>query len=126
EELSGGLVTNIGIHLFDLLIWIFGPFREAALLEQDAVRSRGTLQLENARVKWFLSIDESDLPTASTKRSFREMKVDGQTVRLDQGIESLHNQCYTQILAGTGPGIEAARPSIQLCAQLRELGALMR
>jgi UDP-N-acetyl-2-amino-2-deoxyglucuronate dehydrogenase len=126
EELSGGLVTNIGIHLFDLLIWIFGPVKEAALLEQNAFRSRGTLQLEKARVKWFLSIDEKDLPSASTKRSFREMKVDGQTVRLDQGMESLHNQSYIQILAGNGLGIEAARPSIQLCAQLRELAALMR
>jgi UDP-N-acetyl-2-amino-2-deoxyglucuronate dehydrogenase len=126
EKLSGGIVTNIGIHLFDLLLWIFGPVRETALLEQNAVRSRGTLHLEKARVKWFLSIDETDLPSSSTKRSFREMKVDGQTVRLDQGIETLHNQCYTQILEREGPGIAAARPSIELCAQLRQLGALMR
>ena len=126
EELSGGLVTNIGIHLFDLLLWIFGPVKELALLEQNAVRSRGTLQLEKARVKWFLSIDETDLPSSSSKRSFREMKVDGETVRLDQGMETLHNQCYTQILAGEGPGIEEARPSIELCAQLRQLGNLTR
>jgi UDP-N-acetyl-2-amino-2-deoxyglucuronate dehydrogenase len=126
EELSGGLVTNIGIHLFDLLLWIFGPVKEVALLEQNAVRSRGTLQLEKARVKWFLSIDETDLPSSYTKRSFREMKVDGETVRLDEGMEVLHNQCYTYILEDRGYGIEEARPSIELCAQLRQLGSIIR
>jgi UDP-N-acetyl-2-amino-2-deoxyglucuronate dehydrogenase len=126
DELSGGLVTNIGIHLFDLLLWIFGPIKELSLLEQNAALSRGTLQLEKARVNWFLSIDESDLPSSSTKRSFREMKVDGQRVRLDEGMEVLHNQCYTYILEDRGYGIEEARPSIELCAQLRQLGVLMR
>jgi UDP-N-acetyl-2-amino-2-deoxyglucuronate dehydrogenase len=120
EKRSGGIVTNIGIHLFDLLLWIFGPVKEVGLFEYGAQRARGTLHLERAKVRWFLSIDENDLPS-NDKRSFREMKVEGQAIRLDEGMEVLHNQCYASILKDGGYRIEDARPSIELCHQIRQL-----
>lgn len=119
EELSGGIVTNIGIHLFDLLLWIFGPVKEVGLFEYHAQRATGTLHLERAKVRWFLSVDEADL-TSNDKRSLREMKVNGQMIRLDEGMENLHNQCYRDIFQEKGYRIEDARPSIELCHQIRQ------
>jgi UDP-N-acetyl-2-amino-2-deoxyglucuronate dehydrogenase len=120
EKLSGGIVTNIGIHLFDLLLWIFGSVKEVGLFEYSAQRARGILHLERAKVNWFLSVDETDLP-AKGQRSFREMKVNRGTIRLDEGMEMLHNQCYASLLQDRGCRIEDARPSIELCAQIRGL-----
>ncbi|HLO80525.1 MAG TPA: hypothetical protein VK166_06185, partial [Chitinophagaceae bacterium] len=90
------------------------------LLEYSAQRARGILHLQRAKVKWFLSVDEADLP-AKERRSFREMKVDGQAIRLDEGMETLHNQCYASIFADRGYRREEARPSIELCSQIRQL-----
>ncbi len=120
EMLSGGLVTNIGIHLFDLLLWIFGPLQKVELDTYSQHQASGSLILERARVHWFLSVDANDLPD-NNQRSYRQMSVDGQVIRLDAGMESLHNQCYTDILQGKGPGIKEARPSIELCNQIRQM-----
>lgn len=120
DACSGGLVTNIGIHLFDLLIWIFGPVRDVELTQFNQHKAEGYLVLDRATVKWFLSVDAGDIPTGG-QRSFREMTVDDQVIRFDTGMELLHRQCYEEILAGGGPSIQDATPSIELCHQIRSL-----
>lgn len=121
ENLSGGLVTNIGIHLFDLLLWIFGPVQNQKVLLYDPHRAAGNFTLQRARVNWFLSVDAADLPPEGP-RSFRQMRVNNEVIRLDSGMENLHNQCYRDIFEGKGTGIAEARPSIELCQIIRELG----
>jgi len=121
EDFSGGLVTNIGIHLFDLLLWVFGPVREFEVSLYNQKQAKGTLTLEGARVNWFLSISAADLPDPNT-RSFREMMVDDQLIRLDTGLEPLHHKCYMDIFAGKGTGIAEGRPSIELCKIIRTAG----
>jgi len=122
DELSGGLITNIGIHLFDLLLWVFGPCSGAAVDNRNDHTASGTLELEKARVTWKLSVDRSQLPPSvrgEGGRSYREIRVNGSRIRLDKGLEALHSLCYREILAGKGPGISEAGPSILLCERLR-------
>lgn len=124
EALSGGLVTNIGIHLFDLLLWVFGSCSEASITSRNDKTASGTLLLQKARVRWKLSVDPMELPpsTAATGgRTFRQLTVNGREIRLDNGLEQLHTHCYQEILAGRGPGIDEAEPSIRLCHMLRNL-----
>jgi UDP-N-acetyl-2-amino-2-deoxyglucuronate dehydrogenase len=124
EEQSGGIVTNIGIHLFDLLIWLFGNVEGVQLEHYSRKKVRGKLELERARVKWSLSIDGKDLPgecTGSGKRFFRQLLIDEVPYRLDEGMENLHTACYKEILSGNGPDIEDAAASILLCHMIREL-----
>ncbi len=121
DQLSGGLVTNIGIHLFDLLLWIFGPLQNQELSLYNPHKAAGVLTLERARVNWFLSVDAADLPPDGP-RSFRQMRVYNEVIRLDAGVEDLHNQCYKDALKGNGTSIAEARPSIELCQMIRELG----
>ena len=122
EERSGGLVTNIGIHLFDLLIWLFGrPLRSEVHLREHR-RVAGFIELERARVRWLLSAERDDLPFAAQsgqRTSFRSMVVDGQEVEFTDGVAALHTRAYEEILAGRGFGIAEARPSIELVHQIR-------
>lgn len=122
EDRSGGLVTNIGIHLFDLLLWMFGlPLRSEVYLREPR-RTAGFLELEKARVRWFLSAEASDLPFTAQpgqQASFRSMVVDGQDVEFTDGLSDLHTRAYEEILAGRGFGIRDARPSIELVHQIR-------
>jgi UDP-N-acetyl-2-amino-2-deoxyglucuronate dehydrogenase len=120
---SGSIITNIGIHLFDLLLWIFGAVQSSEMSEFSPVRARGRLRLEKANVNWFLSVDGSDIPVEGI-RSYRKITVDGVTIPLDSGMENLHTQCYREILAGRGFGISDARDSINLCFQLRKQAKL--
>lgn len=110
---SGGILTNIGIHMLDLLLWIWGPgVTHAGLLETPtATRVVGDIVLERAYVKFELSV-EGDKP-------LRELVVDGKRVEFTDGFESLHNRVYEETLAGRGHGIEDARPAVELAAQLR-------
>lgn len=124
DELSGGLVTNIGIHLFDLLIWLFGAVEDVAVHHRNPSSVQGDLWLERATVSWKLSIDPAELPASALKqgaRTFRTIRIDGQECKLDDGLEGLHTQCYREILAGNGPGIADAAPSIQLCHKILHL-----
>jgi UDP-N-acetyl-2-amino-2-deoxyglucuronate dehydrogenase len=124
EELSGGVVTNIGIHLFDLLLWVFGSCGKASLVKKDEKTVSGTLELAKARVNWKLSVDEAELPppvATAGGRTFRQITVNGRDIRLDNGLELLHTRSYREILAGRGFGIDAAEPSIRLCELLRTL-----
>lgn len=118
NELSGGLVTNIGIHLFDLLIWLFGSVENVKVNHHTTRSVQGELILERANVSWKLSIDPQELPAEARRqglRTFRAIRIDGQECKLDDGLEGLHTQCYQEILAGSGPGIKDAAPSIHLC-----------
>lgn len=114
---SGGIVMNIGIHLFDLLIWVFGPVQEIRDVEITERRASGVLQLQYARVRWRLSVEAADLPEGAPG-FYRRLTVDGRKVTLESGLEQLHDRFYEEALEGNAPGIEEACPSIELCRQL--------
>jgi len=121
---SGGITTNIGIHLFDILIWIFGEVIESHVFENSRKRSAGQLILRQAKVKWTLSIDEKDLPQSSRlvdKRSFRSIKVSEEAFEFDTGFENLHNISYLEILSGRGFGIDQVQQVIDLISHIRSV-----
>jgi UDP-N-acetyl-2-amino-2-deoxyglucuronate dehydrogenase len=122
-EKSGGVATNIGIHFFDLLIWLFGPVNNVKVYHSDAERMSGFFELEKARVRWYLSVDHNDLPDTAkqaNKTTFRSITVDGQEVEFSEGFTDLHTCVYENTLAGHGFGIEDARPSIELTHRIRQ------
>ena len=121
---SGGIATNIRIHLFDLLLWLFGPARRERVYVSDQKRMAGTLELERAKVRWFLSTDPEDVARFSGHaRGFthRSLAVDGESVDFSDGFAALHTQVYESILAGRGLGIEEARASVELTHRLKRL-----
>ena len=123
DEYSGGLVTNIGIHFFDLLLWLFGGVRACSVEMREPRRLRGTLELDRARVKWLLSAESADLPFVpepGVKTTFRSITVDGQEVEFSEGFGDLHTRVYQEVLAGRGFGIEDSRPSIELTHRIRQ------
>jgi UDP-N-acetyl-2-amino-2-deoxyglucuronate dehydrogenase len=121
-EKSGGVPTNIGIHFFDLLIWLFGPVVDQRVHLNDPRRMAGFLELERARVRWFLSVDRRDLPHEAApggKTTYRSVTVDGSEIEFSDGFADLHTRVYAETLAGRGFGIDTARPSITLVHALR-------
>lgn len=121
-EKSGGVATNIGIHLFDLLQWLFGSASEVRLHHSDEQRMSGFLELERARVRWFLSVDVNDLPFTvqpGQRSTFRSITVDGQELEFTEGFTDLHTRVYEETLAGRGFRIADARPSIELVHRIR-------
>jgi UDP-N-acetyl-2-amino-2-deoxyglucuronate dehydrogenase len=122
EEKSGGIPANIGVHFFDLLVWLFGPLKEARVHLREPRRGAGFLELERARVRWFLSVDHRDLPFAATpggKTTYRAMLLDGHEVEFSEGFTELHTRIYEQTLAGKGFGLADARPAIELVHKVR-------
>lgn len=122
EERSGGIVTNIGIHFFDLLLWWFGAVRSSEVYVRDPCRAAGALDLERADVRWFLSTDPADLPftpVPGEKTTFRSITVDGEEVEFSEGFGDLHTRVYEEILVGRGFGIDEARPSVELTSRIR-------
>jgi len=122
EDKSGGVATNIGIHFFDLLIWLFGPAAELKLYYRDNKRMSGSIELERASVLWFLSIDHEDLPLSvkqARKTTYRSITIDGSEVEFSEGFTDLHTQLYQKTLAGSGFGIADARPSVELTHRIR-------
>jgi UDP-N-acetyl-2-amino-2-deoxyglucuronate dehydrogenase len=117
-EKSGGVATNIGVHFYDLLIWLFGPVESSQLHLREFSRIGGTLELERAQVRWFLSIDSSDLP-AGVKGTYRSMTVDDHEVEFTEGFGDLHTRVYSETLAGRGFTIPDARPAIELVHHIR-------
>jgi UDP-N-acetyl-2-amino-2-deoxyglucuronate dehydrogenase len=114
---SGGVATNIGIHFFDMITWIFGDVKENIVHLYEPNKAAGFLQLEKARVRWFLSLDYHDLPKVATDknmRTFRSITVDGKEIEFSGGFTDLHTVTYQNILNGNGFGIEDARESIEL------------
>ncbi len=122
KQKSGGIATNIGIHLFDLLIWLFGDVLNYEVDLNQANKMSGKLQLQNADVDWFLSIDKNDLPTGlleKNQRTYRSIKLDNQEIEFTEGFTDLHTVVYQEILNGRGFGIQDSRPSIELVYKLR-------
>ena len=122
EERSGGIVINIGIHFFDLLVWLFGPVERAEVQLREGKRAAGTLSLENADVQWYLSAEASDLPFTPTpggKTTFRSIVVDGEQLEFSEGFTDLHTRVYEGVLSGQGFGVHEARPSIELSHRIR-------
>lgn len=116
EQKSGGIATNIGIHFFDMLLWIFGKSTRQPEADVYPDHASGTLHLERATVTWKLSINADHLPDAAKaagKRTFRSLKIEGREIEFSDGFTDLHTACYRQILDGRGFGIEEARPSIE-------------
>lgn len=123
REKSGGLATNIGIHFFDLLLWLFGSVEENRVYADSSTRSSGFLELERARVKWYLSIDRQDLVQPGVSQvpgTYRSIKIDDEELEFSSGFRDLHTVSYENILAGVGFGLMDAKPSIQLCHNIRK------
>ena len=126
-EKSGGIATNIGIHFFDMLIWIFGKPVNSEVHYKDNKKMSGYLELEKARVKWFLSLDKNDLPEQNKKENqeskenkpFRSIKINNEEIQFSQGFADLHTKVYENILAGKGFEIYESRPSIELVYKIR-------
>lgn len=120
EGKSGGLVTNIGIHLFDLVIWLFGKVKDVDLFYYKYNKVAGSLVLDNALVEWSLSIDREDLPRGSNI-SHRSITIDDELLRFDNVFTSLHTEVYKNVLSGEGFGLEDALPSIECVNKIRSL-----
>jgi len=119
---SGGIATNIGIHFFDMLIWIFGPVQQNTVNILEADKAAGCLELENARVRWFLSVDAKTLPeeiAQQGQRTFRSITVNGEELEFSGGFTDLHTVSYEHILNGEGFGASEARPSIETVYTIR-------
>ena len=122
EQKSGGIATNIGVHFFDMLSWIFGEVKENKVYLMKKDKASGFLQLERARVRWYLSIDYDDVPAAAKakgQRTYRSITVDGDEIEFSGGFTDLHTLSYQNILAGNGFGVECARRSIQTVYDIR-------
>ncbi len=121
EMKSGGIATNIGVHLFDMLTFIFGPARRNVVHLRERERAAGYLECGRARIRWFLSVDRNDLPQsiASKKTTFRSMAVNDEEIEFSDGFADLHTRSYEEILAGRGFMLDDVRPSIEIVSGLR-------
>lgn len=120
---SGGIATNIGVHFYDMLQWVFGPVRQNIVHVMSFDRVAGYLELEKARVRYFLSINAQCLPNEAVvgeKRTYRTLKIDGEEFEFSTGFTELHTRSYEKILAGEGFRISEARNSIQIVSQIRQ------
>ncbi len=119
---SGGVTLNIGVHFFDLLMWLFGPAVDSEVHLLNDQKAAGALELENARVRWFLSVDGDDLPSECAEtgqRAFRSITIDGEELEFSNVFRDLHTSVYDDITNGGGFGIEDARPAIELTHDIR-------
>ena len=114
---SGGVATNIGIHFFDILIWIFGPVVNTEVHLSEPNKMAGFLELKNANVRWYLSIDSDDVHSDS--KAIREIIVDGEKIDFSNGFNGLHTKVYENILQGKGFRIDEAKASIDLVYKIR-------
>jgi len=124
EQKSGGVAMNIGIHFFDLLLWIFGDCQRHEVHLKTATKMAGMLELEHADVTWFLSIAGADLPEGyleEGKPAYRSLTMDGEELEFSSGFTELHTEVYRDILAGGGYGLADARPAVELVHRLRNL-----
>ncbi len=119
---SGGIATNIGVHFFDMLHFIFGKLQDSRVHLSEETRAAGYLEYEHARVRWFLSIDINDVPEAVRnlgQRTYRSITVDGQEIEFSGGFTDLHTRSYKEILSGRGFGLEENRVAIETVSQIR-------
>ena len=119
---SGGIATNIGVHFYDMLSWVFGEVQENKVHLREKNKAAGYLEFKNARVRWYLSIDEHDLPKQvqlDNKRTYRSITIDKQEIEFSGGFTELHTQSYQKILKGEGYGLLEARQSIDIVHDIR-------
>ena len=122
ERKSGGIATNIGVHFYDMLTWIFGAVQKNIVHVNTHDRCAGYLELARARVRYFLSINGALLPAnavQSEKRTYRTINIDGEEFEFSAGFTELHNESYREILAGRGFGLEEVRNCIQIVHDIR-------
>jgi UDP-N-acetyl-2-amino-2-deoxyglucuronate dehydrogenase len=128
EAKSGGVATNIGVHFFDMLAYVFGaPSRNIVHLREPS-RAAGYLECGRARIRWFLSVDAQDLPQhiQGQKTTYRSITLDGQEVEFSEGFTDLHTESYREILAGRGFGIDEVRVSVDIVSAFRTAGIDLR
>jgi len=121
-EKSGGIATNIGVHFFDMLLWVFGAVKESKVTEHTAQTASGQLELEKANVNWMLSIDANTLPEEAKtagKRTFRTLTIDGEGFEFSDGFTELHTKSYEEILKGNGFRIKETKAAIELVHTIR-------
>jgi UDP-N-acetyl-2-amino-2-deoxyglucuronate dehydrogenase len=119
---SGGLSTNIGVHFFDMLTWIFGEAQEVVMKSKLSDYEAGFVKLEKASVDWSLTIDRKRLPAEAVKTgktTFRSIKIDGEEFEFSEGFTELHKRVYSDILSGKGYGLMEARPAIAIVEKIR-------
>tara|TARA_R110000850_G_scaffold125586_25_gene244092 strand:- start:3920 stop:4873 length:954 start_codon:yes stop_codon:yes gene_type:complete len=119
---SGGIATNIGVHFFDMLHFLFGKHQTSQVHLKAPTKAAGYLEYERARVRWFMSLDANDLPDsclASGKRTYRSITIDGKAVEFSDGFTDLHTRSYEEILNGRGFGLEDNRTAIEIVSQIR-------
>jgi len=124
ETKSGGLATNIGVHFYDMLTWIFGEVKENIVHLKTPYANAGYLELKNARVRWFLSVKYDYIPDeikATGQRTFRSITVDGEEIEFSGGFTELHTRSYEEILKGNGFGLDEAKNSINIVSTIRNL-----
>lgn len=121
-EKSGGIATNIGVHFFDMLDWIFGPVQYNIVHMEQPTKAGGFLELKKARVRWFLSIDRDDLPNPPENgkpATYRSIKMNGEEFEFTEGFTDLHTKTYEEILAGKGYGLQDAKPAVDIVSNIR-------
>ena len=119
---SGGIATNIGVHFYDMLSWIFGDLKENIVHIQTHDRASGYLEFQRARVRWFLSINFEVLPQeikSKGQRTFRSITIEGEELDFSEGFTDLHTRVYEGILSGNGFGLEDARQAIEIVSTIR-------
>lgn len=119
---SGGVATNIGVHFFDMLTWIFGDVQESIVHVSKPQCAAGFMRLKQARVRWFLSVDYNDIPEAAKlagKRTYRSIMMGDREIEFSEGFTELHTESYKHILSGKGFGLSDARSSIQTVYTIR-------
>jgi len=119
---SGGVATNIGIHFFDMLQWIFGKPEKTVVHLTEPIKAAGYTELERARIRWFLSIDSNDLPAAArakNKTTYRSITIDNEEIEFSEGFTDLHTVSYKEILEGNGFGLDDVRQSIEMAYEIR-------
>ncbi len=120
---SGGIATNIGIHFFDMLTWIFGETKKNVVHVHTHDRAAGYLEFTKARVRWFLSINADTLPESAKQknmRTYRSMNLEGQEIEFSDGFTDLHTNSYNEIIKGNGFTVKDAMPSIEIAYTIRK------
>lgn len=122
NDRSGGIATNIGVHFFDMLHFVYGALQESIVHLNTPTKAAGYLEYERARVRWFLSLDVNDVPEAERtqgKRTYRSVVADGETLEFSDGFTELHTKIYEDVLAGGGFGVEENRVAIETVSEIR-------
>ncbi|MDB4609024.1 Gfo/Idh/MocA family oxidoreductase [Flavobacteriaceae bacterium] len=122
EEKSGGIASNIGVHFFDMLQWIFGPMKEVSVDIKTKDTNSGTLKFKQANVNWYLSINAENLPQKAKDQglpTFRTLSIEGEDIEFSKGFTDLHTVSYQKILNGEGYGLADAKNSIEIVSKIR-------